>query len=838
MSNDITTNPADRDKTILTSLIGKLKVEGMPIGANQVLAGLTNSEAEIPGLVQFNSRSTGTWTAACVFGSKRPVWPVEYQRAIINILDAHYRRDADDPDKVYCRDRNLHGAEPLSTWHEAPSFGQEEGLSVRKRLPNVEAFLNVLLDHMTQYDPARFPKVRRGIRLHDRDGLEVRCYVLDGRPFMTNEEHNDTPFLVDVEVPVGVLPHNEDEMCAIYEEVMGRVRFVTRDEASANNMILYWAYPFMSSRPRWLWVMYGFGLNGKNLYIDRFRTRFDRWCADIDPNDLAAGGYDGKDAAAALRDKFWAFDSEADLSAPRVRRPLKKLATGDAIRTRTIGEVSRNLRTFLGYCAGTNETVARALTKAYKRRLVFVRMRDGHTDKDFVPTIEWFDHDNGDVKLVLASAYAWLLDIRPDLDVAIGDIQDLDLASQWFVSEVTDNGFARTPDNPYLASHQRAGKTMLEMLGLRSTQRRGEWVIAVGDEAVFAPYRDSYLKLVEQDREQQQRDEERLARERAAMPCTDVDALVPLAISRVDWAKAKRRGGETGMYVPAGGGSDGKIAMDWKKRIEAYSNGDQTAAQLTPPPDATPWAQVTGPGQITIDWDADHLGTGYEHGLTLMERDLGTTLGSPILPMPFLERSARGGLHGTYAIPDGLLASHFKKSVNGSSIRPNQLVDTKANGGGYVITAGSRTRLGVYEPVVMPKDGKIPTLTQPMLDWLINHGYLDLPVKPITYIGPDGFPHSTPSQFRINRTKSDARVDGPSHGIKPNDKPMTPGARHNEARDRIWGQAERCRERGLPQSDFDRCADAVRRAAGDHDPDDTERSIRSAAEKNGYTYHK
>lgn len=164
----------------------------------------------------------------------------------------------------------------------------------------------------------------------------------------------------------------------------------------------------------------------------------------------------------------------------------------------------------------------------------------------------------------------------------------------------------------------------------------------------------------------------------------------------------------------------------------------------TPLPDFTKSAsvaEVAGADTVIIDWDADHDGTGREHGLNRMERDLGAPIGSDAFPMPYLERSARGGHHGVYRVPEGLM-EHFKKSAVGkaSSGDPTLPVDSKVAGGGYVICAGSGTAQGVYEPVAMPRDGKVPMLTQPMPELFSEYGFVRLPEA---YVGPDHDPDDT-----------------------------------------------------------------------------------------------
>jgi YD repeat-containing protein len=234
---------------------------------------------------------------------------------------------------------------------------------------------------------------------------------------------------------------------------------------------------------------------------------------------------------------------------------------------------------------------------------------------------------------------------------------------------------------------------------------------------------------------------------------TDVDSFRPLDVDAVDWAREKRAGGETGLYVPAGGGEDGKVAYNWRNKVK-----DGEATELPDFTEHDAQGQVCGEDEIVVDWDACHDGSDVDHGLNRMERDMGSRIGTEAFPMPFLERSARGGLHGAYGVP-AWLVPYFKKAAVGANVSgdPTLLVDLRAPLGGYVVAVGSRIKAGSYEAVARPEGGERPMLTQPMLEWFAANGFLNKPL-PASYEGLDGVKHVGAAE-RPERPMTPAKPD-------------------------------------------------------------------------------
>lgn len=162
------------------------------------------------------------------------------------------------------------------------------------------------------------------------------------------------PYIVDVEVPEEALPGSDKDWRIMCGRVHQWMRFVTKTEASAMNLALYWAYPIMAPRMENLWCFYGDGGNGKGMLMKSFKDVFGRWCGDIDIERLAEGGFDGGNEAGKLTDALWVFDPESDMSDAKCARAMKRIATGDPFTARYGGGVAYEVRPHCGFMAATN----------------------------------------------------------------------------------------------------------------------------------------------------------------------------------------------------------------------------------------------------------------------------------------------------------------------------------------------------------------------------------------------------------------------------------------------------------------------------------------------------
>lgn len=809
---------------LLRLLNANYHLRGGDINTHLVLGGIRFSDP--PTLDTCNKWLTdsGPVAEAAMMPGGGPIWPIGYQKAITAIVEGRYRVCDDDPNVFYALDRPDDGMEALESYHVL-NFESELDMKSASRSREIERALKAMIRLMATLRPDLYAPVRRGARIHTPSGRQATMYVKDGKPTLTNKDEPDRiPYIVDIAVPEEALPGNKDDYQAMNVRVHQWMSFVTGTEASALNLALYWAYPIMAPRLENLWCFYGQGGNGKGLLFGGFRRTFDRWCSEVDIERLSQGGFDGGNEAGKLVDALWVSDPESDMSSEACARAMKKIATCDPFTVRYGGGIAYEVRPHCGFISLTNRAPYKEATRAFERRLVEVNASEGHTHDEFAKLADWLDNRYGAVEMLLFSANLWAHGYRPDMTESIGTLESLDEAELFAIKEIVEKGFTVSADNPYLGKGRRYSRSFINRTGLKTGRRQGDFGLMVKSESMFKPYREAMESMLTAD----VRQAEALKEKKATRSVTDLAILTPNDADPVEWARAKRDGGDTGVYVPA----ENKVARNWHRKAE--SGQAATLPDFTVSPSA---AEIAGDNTVIIDWDADHDGNGCEHGLNRMERDLGALIGSEDFPMPYLERSARGGYHGTYRVPPDLMR-YFKKSAVGRSTSgdPTLLVDLKAAGGGYVICAGSRTDQGVYEPVAAPIDGRVPMLTQPMLELFSEYGFVRLPEA---YVGPDGKAHVGHGDSRPTVAPSAyARFKSSDGRLHLDTSPMAPHMRHNELLRRAVYVAAAAKAMKLPQSDIDSAFDELRSLAGDHDRKDTEHVLEDVARNYGFQYRR
>ena len=218
-------------------------------------------------------------------------------------------------------------------------------------------------------------------------------------------------------------------------------------------------------------------------------------------------------------------------------------------------------------------------------------------------------------------------------------------------------------------------------------------------------------------------------------------------------------------------------------------------------------------------------------GLDVTEEDLDT----------LIMRSAHG-YHLVYELPEewvGKLKATTR--VNGTNI------DLRPGGKSYVVAPGSHlaitdTRTGLLEECDYPGVIRMPSRRADGIDGPGQTGrrvpQLPDAIKAFIEQDPNSIEHpsSGPSELGPHDSRTAFRSQRGAGRIHPNTTPYTPGNRHNEARTQSWALARQGAEQGADQATINECMDAVRRNAGDHDPQDTELLIESATRKNGYQY--
>lgn len=213
--------------------------------------------------------------------------------------------------------------------------------------------------------------------------------------------------------------------------------------------------------------------------------------------------------------------------------------------------------------------------------------------------------------------------------------------------------------------------------------------------------------------------------------------------------------------------------------------------------------------------------------IQLMAGPLGSPdgMGDPALVV----RTAGGGLHLYYRIPQGFMpknAAHLLRGKpvfeNGPVYQAGAPIDVRVGRKGYVVAPGSACAHGSWDVVRLGAPDGTHTLPA---------GVADLCRKL-------GLAENTAQISRTSSLKSSTRrIPTTREQVKAD--PVPEGSRHDTCRDQAWGQAALCREKGLGQDEVDRRMNIVReRFQASGLPSKTiEDCIRSATQKQGFIYH-
>lgn len=538
---------------------------------------------------------------------------------------------------------------------------------------------------------------------------------------------------------------------------------------------------FMRDHPEQCYVLQGPGGTGKSTLAKDLVAHLGRQAMTMSLDLLAQPtAMSTENAMIELSGHLLALTDDYDPRGGRFQKilpPLKTLLTGllpYAARRRGEDALVDSMPQAV-HVITTNYHLPIDDSEAEQRRFMFASLLRGDVFKDrYVP----FRDENGFWPFMMYGMLTWCWHsgdhsgFRGVSFVDANSLSDRDVA---VVRAVLEHG--------YIASTPETRGVHWAALGLRRTSRRVDGKVC----NVYLPVEEGNPLW---DTWTQTRDAV-LSIPSEGSGLTDVASLSPVESDPDVWAREKLAGGETGKYVPAGGGESGKVAVDWQRKVR-----DGRATDLPDFTQSPAAAQVAGDGEVVIDWDACHDGSGTMHGLNRMESDLDARMGSEAFPTPFLERSARGGFHGAYGVPDWLVG-HFKKAAVGAKVSgdPTLLVDLRAPMGGYVVAVGSKIPAGTYDAVARPADGRRPDLTQPMLEWFESHGYLAKPL-PAEYRGLDGRVHHgaapaarpAPSRDGFGPAKA-PRHDG-FDGPAPVDmSPIPEGRRNQTLHDWAYGRA-------------------------------------------------
>ena len=541
-------------------------------------------------------------------------------------------------------------------------------------------------------------RVRRGIMFSDR----VYCRI-GGRLHVITSADKAWPAACR-QAWILTIPCEWDERLA--DEAESLLELVTDGDGSRDNLMRMFATPMLEEYKHLTYVVYGHGGNGKSLILGSLVRSFPESAVSVDAGSLLHGkGFDRQQEAHRLIGRLWAYDDDADDITLHDMTELKKISTGGAISGRLIG---RNSVSFTPECTmaiATNGSFVTDASQASMRRYVLVRMADGLAHDDFLPLVAHI-REHGCLGFLMASCRMWqACGDEPDRDVTIGDVNDISDEEQEIVDAVCqDGGFAPVSVLGKLRS-ERERKEALARLGLAriGAHRLSGSVtkcIGVADEAKFAPFREAWQEA----QRMAEAAEAEEASKRVPVPLPDGgDAPAPDA--------APDSYGFACDFVPA---RPDKVAVGWKTLVESPN------ADTTKRPDSAVYAVVPAPGYCVIDLDRGKQGEA--DGWTVIQREVGS-YGGERLPRTYLVGTPSGGAHLYYRIPDAM-CGHLKDAVHAQGIP----VDMRAELKGYVIGAGSVTDAGRYTLLDVPPDGEaVPDLTPQLCQWLVAHGYTDMP---------------------------------------------------------------------------------------------------------------
>lgn len=667
-----------------------------------------------------------------------------------------YRDDSmllgDDEKTLYVRDTDDSG-DPrlLDTWHAINSIEDEYYVPKAQR---TRGWYAQMVAECKKLDK----RVKHGVKFTNCAFLR-----LDGRIQRIFPDHAefDQPYELTFDVP--------------YDDLLTRraiwfLKDVTDGDHSARNLTRMFATPLLEPYKHLSYVLYGDGGNGKGILLSTLSHSFPELAKPVDAQTLLGGrrgqgGFSSDQEASKLLGTLWVYDDDADTITIDQMTALKKISTGDVIRSRKIQQDSVDVKPRCTFVIATNNPVITTMTAASARRFAYVRMRDGRAPGAFSNLLA-FRAQYGIAPFMMASCMQWVYDgDEPYRDIVIGGHADLSEAEQWIVDEIVAHGYAVSGMNPH-RENPLDHKNTINKLGLQSCVKRVDGkatrVLMVSDEQRFAPYR------AESESSYENADVVEVA-----------DAPTPIDFG-TEGQPAPTDYGFDCDYVPAGAD---KKAINWKKQVE--DEQEDTSVR----PDSPAYGVVPSQGCMVLDMDQSK--DGGESGWRIVSEQVGS-YGTPDFPSTYLVKTPSGGYHAYYRIPESL------RGKMKNAAHPNGLpVDTRVERKGYVIGAGSVTDAGKYEVCDVPADDVIPTLPLRMVTWLEEHGYVDTPTPART------MPAVSRPAFR-------------RHTGRPDMSPVPEGQRNDTLHAWVYGRLvhypedreriredlfDRARTSGLPESE-------------------------------------
>ena len=592
--------------------------------------------------------------------------------------------------QLYARDLDLSGEfKTIHSWHVVTSIETEYGIPRNRSSRGWTTLVRLMLRDR--------PKLIRGIAVNDKcflptSGKAIARDVQPGEEFWLHEYTNED---------------NASKVLATADAIL---RQVTNDEHSYENLRRSFATPFLEPYKELSYILYGGGGNGKGILLNALKRAYPNQAAIIDVDRLGrATGFSGEQAARDIIGRYWAIDPEADVIDERSMTQIKRLSTGDPMNARGIGENTVTFSPKATLLVATNNPVITAQGAASDRRMVYIRMRDGHVENGMsFDDISRFVNEHGFLPFLILSATAWTMPgSMTRRDVSIGSPADLEDAEAWLRDRICSDGYAIQSENPY----GRLPRGCANKLGLKRSTRMVDGtlcsVYVINDEKRFSVYRPD-----EPDNDETVEDD---AAEVTPPPSE------PLPIS----SEKELDPNEIGFPCRFAQCGDDKKAIDWKRNTEDGGLDRDVALGHE-----RTYAVVPNEGSIVLDFDVNDE-DGEPDGWDLFSHEVGN-YGTEAFPRTFLVRTPSGGAHAYYRIPKewrGRIknAAHPKDQ----RFKAGLPIDTRLERKGYVVGAMSQTESGDYTPVDKP-ESMVPELTEPMLAWLRDHDYMERS-KPVAH---------------------------------------------------------------------------------------------------------
>lgn len=531
---------------------------------------------------------------------------------------------------------------------------------------------------------------------------------------------------------------------------------------SAWNLKRSFASMFLRSHPEIAYVYQGPGGSGKSTLakdlLNHLHGQGMTLSLDLltQPTAMSA-----ENAMGSLASHLLALSDDYDPRGGRFQKilpPLKTLLTGLLpFSARRQGENSFDATPQAVHLITTNSRLPIGDSTAEQRRFAFATIKDA-PDHRLLDEYRDLTDEYGFAPFMFVSARAWLrAGDMPCQRAAYVELSDFSDTEVDMLREAAETGYATPIPGVRVAWNA---------LGLKRSSRR----VGGQVETCYRPYREDenpQLHGVWLSAKSALGIEENPASSTPPIPDE------PVADTPDEWAAMiERAGGMPRMFPCHDHDGDGHSAKSpdadrlhhmtgewsWKKAAADPA----LAARMSRPTDPSVhcWGMTVSDRFVWFDLDAH--GTG-ETGWQRLNGEVGA-YGSEALPRTFMVRTPSGGVHLLYRIPDGL---RLKNRANGSA-----QVDLRVGGLGYVVSGGSRTSSGVYQPVDTPAGADVPVLSARLVDWLQANGYVEPDEGSDPSDGSTGPAPSTPPSPR-------PRPHPRQGGGRPDMTPIAEGTRND-----------------------------------------------------------